>query len=180
MRLAIELDGTRHEVETSQYAETATLGDLVEAVCGVAVDGEDTLWVDDRQHTANARLSDVLLLEGSRVARSSLEPPPQVRGWAALMSGGLAAGQTVAVPAKRPLLIGRSPQADLTVDSVSASWSHAKVEVATEVEGGDEDRRGRAEEEEAAGRRAASPRRRRSTVCASPTTAPPTGPTSTG
>ncbi|QBR92885.1 FtsK/SpoIIIE domain-containing protein [Nocardioides euryhalodurans] len=138
MRLAIELDGTRHEVETSQYAETATLGDLVEAVCGVAVDGEDTLWVDDRQHTANARLSDVLLLEGSRVARSSLELPPQVRGWAALMSGGLAAGQTVAVPAKRPLLIGRSPQADLTVDSVSASWSHARVERATEVEGSDE------------------------------------------
>ena len=28
MRLAIELDGTRREVETSQHAETATLGDL--------------------------------------------------------------------------------------------------------------------------------------------------------
>ena len=28
MRLAIELDGVRHEVETSQYAETATLADL--------------------------------------------------------------------------------------------------------------------------------------------------------
>ena len=87
MRLAIELDGVRHEVETSQYAETATLADLVEAVCGTTVPGDDTLWVDDSEHTANARLSDLLLLEGTRVARSRLDPPRPVRGWAALVSG---------------------------------------------------------------------------------------------
>ena len=75
MRLAIELDGVRHEVETSQYAETATLADLVEAVCGTTVPGDDTLWVDDSEHTANARLSDLLLLEGTRVARSRLDDP---------------------------------------------------------------------------------------------------------
>ena len=128
MRLAIELDGTRHEVETSQHAETATLGDLVQAVCGVDLDGEEALWVDDRPHTASARLSEVLLLEGSRIARSALEGPRQIRGWAALTSGGVAAGNAVAVPTKRPMLIGRSPQADLTVASPSASWSHARVE----------------------------------------------------
>ncbi len=135
MRLAVELDGVRHEVETSQYAETATLADLVEAVCGTRVSGDEPLWVDDSEHTANARLSDLLLLEGTRVARSALVTPKPVRGWAAIMSGGLDAGLTVAVPTKRALLIGRSPQADLTVDSPSASWSHARVEHATEVEG---------------------------------------------
>lgn len=138
MRLAIELDGVRHEVETSQYAETATLADLVEAVCGSSIPGDEALWVDDAEYTANARLSDLLLLEGTRVARSRLEGPQLVRGWAALVSGGLQAGRTVAVPAARPLLIGRSPQADLTVDSPSASWSHAKVKHATEVVDGDE------------------------------------------
>ncbi len=139
MRLAIELDGVRHEVETSQYAETATLADLVEAVCGTTVPGDDTLWVDDSEHTANARLSDLLLLEGTRVARSRLDPPRPVRGWAALVSGGLDAGRTVAVPTKRALFIGRSPQADLTVDSASASWSHATVEHAVESVGGEQE-----------------------------------------
>ncbi len=139
MRLAIELDGVRHEVETSQYAETATLADLVEAVCGTGVPGEETLFVDDREHTGNARLSDLLLLEGSRVARSPLETPSPVRGWTALMAGGLDAGRTLAVPTRRALFIGRSPQADLTVDSPSASWSHATIEHATETVGADED-----------------------------------------
>ena len=101
MRLAIELDGVRHEVETSQYADTATLADLVEAVCGTSVPGDDTLWVDDSEHTANARLSDLLLLEGTRVARSRLDPPQPVRGWAALMSGGLDAGAHRRRPGQR-------------------------------------------------------------------------------
>ena len=35
----------------------------------------------------------------------------------------------VAVPTSRPLVIGRSPQADVVIDSPSASWSHATVEV---------------------------------------------------
>ncbi|WP_432477901.1 FtsK/SpoIIIE domain-containing protein [Nocardioides sp. GXQ0305] len=135
MRLAVELDGVRHEVETSQHAETATLADLVEAVCGTQVPGDEPLWVDDAEHTANARLSDLLLLEGTRVARSPRGTPQTFRGWVAIMSGGLTAGRTVAVPTKRALLIGRSPQADLTVDSASASWSHATVEHATETVG---------------------------------------------
>ena len=110
MRLAIELDGTRHEVETSQYAETATLADLVEAVCGSRGRGEEPLWVDGRRaHRQRAALRRCCCSRASRVARSPLEPPQPVRGWAALMSGGLDAGRTVAVPAKRPLLIGRSP-----------------------------------------------------------------------
>ena len=37
-------------------------------------------------------------------------------------------GSTVPVPQSRPLLIGRSPQADISVDSPSVSWSHASVE----------------------------------------------------
>jgi len=135
VRLAVELDGVRHEVETSQYAETATLADLVEAVCGTGVPGDETLYVDDREHTGNARLSDLLLLEGSRVSRTKLEVPSPVRGWTALVSGGLDAGRTVAVPTRRALFIGRSPQADITVDSPSASWSHATVEHATETVG---------------------------------------------
>ena len=132
-----------------------------------------------REHTANARLSDLLLLEGTRVARSRLDPPRPVRGWAALISGGLDAGRTVAVPAKRPLLIGRSPQADLTVDSASASWSHATVEHAAEIVGGEQ-------EEPAEGRKKPKPetsRRpspRRAPGCGSTTRAPPTAPSSTG
>ena len=151
MRLAIELDGVRHEVETSQYAETATLADLVEAVCGTTVAG--------RRHALGRRLrahrptpgSPTCCCSRARGWRAPGSTPPQpVRGWAALVSGGLDAGRTVAVPTKRALFIGRSPQADLTVDSASASWSHATVEHAVETVGGEQ-------EEPAEGRKKAKP-----------------------
>ena len=32
------------------------------------------------------------------------------------------------MPGSRPLAVGRSPQADLTLDSPSASWSHVTIE----------------------------------------------------
>lgn len=127
MRLVIDMDGTCHETRLSQHAETATLADLVHSVCGTGLSGQEPVWVDDTEHTGDARLSQIVLLDGSRIARSAATRPGPVRGWSATLSGGLAAGLTVPVRSGRPLLVGRSPQADLTVDSPSASWSHAEL-----------------------------------------------------
>ena len=128
MHLVIEVDGTRREVELAQAGETATLADLVEHACGVPIPSDVPLWVDARRHEAGDLVRSVALIEGSRIGRSPSEQAEPVSGWAASLSAGLDAGWTVPVPAGRPLLIGRSPQADITVDSPSASWSHATVE----------------------------------------------------
>ena len=128
MRLVIDVDDNPCEVEVAQFADVATLGDLVAAAVGVTLAADETLWVDQSRHDAGELLSAVTLLEGSRVARESLVRPQLLRGWSATVSGGLHAGRTVAIPTSRPLAVGRSPQADLTLDSPSASWSHVTVE----------------------------------------------------
>lgn len=128
MRLVIDVEGTRHDVVVSQHAEAATLSDLLEAVCGMSLAEDEVVWVDEVEHTGGDQMSSVQLLEGSRVARNKLERPAPIEGWSAVVSGGLAAGRTVRVPTSRPLLMGRSPQADVPIDSPSASWSHVTVE----------------------------------------------------
>ncbi len=127
MRLVIDVDGTTHDVEVAQVAGTATLADVVEQACGQLVAATDEVWVDENQHVAGDRVGDVMLLEGSRIARSALVRTTPLSGWSATVSGGLAAGLVVPVPTGRPLLIGRSPLADITLDSPSASWSHVRV-----------------------------------------------------
>ena len=128
MRLVIDVDDRPCEIEVGQYAEVATLADLVASAVGVTVDPAAGLWVDDRRYDAGEPLRDVTLLEGSRVGRERRVRPEPLRGWTATVSGGLRAGRTVPLPDKRPLTVGRSPQADLTLASPSASWSHVLVE----------------------------------------------------
>ena len=128
MHLVIEVDGTRREVELAQAAEAATLADLVEHACQVPLSADVPLWVDAHRHEAGDLVRDVALIEGSRIGRSPAEQAVPVPGWAASLSAGLDVGWTVPVPTGRPLLIGRSPQADITLDSPSASWSHATIE----------------------------------------------------
>lgn len=128
MRLVIDIEGTRHEVVASLHSETATLGDLIESTCALSLADDDVVWVDDREHVAGDTVSSVTLLEGSRVARSKLDRHAPLQTWSAIVTGGPTAGRVARVPASRPLLMGRSPQADIPIDSPSASWSHATVE----------------------------------------------------
>ncbi len=128
MHLLIDVDGTSREIELAQAAETATLADLVQHACDQALAADEVLWVDDAKHDAGDLVRSASLLEGSRIGREPVEHAKPISGWAASLSAGLDAGRTVEVPTTRPLLIGRSPQADLTIDSPSASWSHASVE----------------------------------------------------
>ncbi len=128
MRLVIDVDGTAHDVELAQVAGTATLADVVEHGCGQLMAPGDAVWVDERQHSAGDKVSDVTLLEGSRIAREALtRTAPVVAVWSATVSAGLDAGRVVQVPAHGTLSIGRAPLADITVDSPSTSWAHATL-----------------------------------------------------
>ena len=128
MRLVFDREGTRHEVRVAQTSEHATLADLIGAATGSPVPTDETWWVDQTQHAADASIGEVVLLEGSLIARSRPDATEPLRGWCVLLGGGLHAGDAVRLPKSRPLIIGRSPQADVHVDSPSLSWTHVTLE----------------------------------------------------
>ncbi|GGF56847.1 cell division protein FtsK [Marmoricola endophyticus] len=127
MRFVIDAEGTRHELDVSQVAEGASVADLVQLAVGTPPPAEETWWVGEEKHPAGTPLSDLTLLEGTRFAREREDRVEPIRGWAVTLSGGLHAGRTVDVPTGRPLVLGRSPQADICVDSPSMSWTHVSI-----------------------------------------------------
>ncbi|PPF63842.1 cell division protein FtsK [Rathayibacter tritici] len=124
MRLLLDLDDARTDIDLGRYRSSATLGDLVDAVTGHRPPSGTTLAVDSALHPVDTRLVDLLLLEGTRIARSPEPRPAPVRGWTATLSGGLGAGAVIEIPRSRPLTVGRSPHADVVLDTASASWEH--------------------------------------------------------
>lgn len=127
MRLLLELDDSRHDVDLGRHRSSATLGDLVEAVTGRRLDAGTVLAVDSALHPVETPIDEILLLEGTRIARSAEPRPRAVGGWTAALSGGLSAGAVVEIPRSRPLTVGRAPQADLVLDTASASWEHLTI-----------------------------------------------------
>ncbi|WP_153038948.1 FHA domain-containing protein, partial [Rathayibacter tanaceti] len=127
MRLLLDLDDARSDIELGRHRDASTLGDLVDAATGHRLPPGTTLAVDSALHPVETPLADLLLLEGTRIARSPQPRPVAVRGWTATLSGGLRAGDVVEIPRSRALTVGRSPHADLVLDTVSASWEHLSV-----------------------------------------------------
>ena len=128
MRVVIDLNGVRHEVEVVRTSSTATLGDLVLEAAGVPLRPEKTLWVDQSRHAAGDPLEKVGLLEGATISPHRIPDEQPTRDWTALLAGGFHAGTSARIPTSRPLLVGRSPNADIMLDSPSASWSHCSLE----------------------------------------------------
>ncbi|PZF55386.1 cell division protein FtsK [Curtobacterium sp. MCSS17_008] len=128
MRLLIELDDRRETIEADGWAGTSTLGELVAATTGTSLDPGTTLAVDGHHTSSDTPLRDLVLLEGSRVARTAEEPPRTIDGWSVTLAGGLDTGLVVPVPRSRKLVIGRAPQADVVLPTESASWDHCTVE----------------------------------------------------
>lgn len=127
MRLLIETGTARYETEMLRAPSTATLADLLDEVTGVRPAPSETWFVDQARHRADDLLSDVRLLEASVVAREPRPVPSMPQGWSARLAGGLTAGALAPVPPNRPLVVGRAPQADLRLDTPSASWQHFLV-----------------------------------------------------
>lgn len=142
MRVVVELDGVRSTYDMAGNTPQATLADLVASATGTTTDPGAHLWVDDHRYPADTPVDDLRLLEGVTISRAPAEQTVELSGWTARVAGGLGAGRVVAIPANRPLTIGRAPTADLTIDSPSASWSHATVAIETrpgDERPGDED-----------------------------------------
>ncbi|PPG44702.1 FtsK/SpoIIIE domain-containing protein [Rathayibacter sp. AY2B5] len=127
MRLLLDLDGTRSDIDLGRHRDSVTLGELIATATGHRLPPGTALAVDTALHPVETRLADLLLLEGTRIARSPLPRPAAARGWTAVLSGGLGAGAVVEIPRGRALIVGRSPHADVVLDTASASWEHFSV-----------------------------------------------------
>lgn len=129
MRIVIELDERVEAVEVDGWAETSTLGQLVESAVGPVLEPGATLAVDAHTTSADTPLRDLVLLEGSRIARTPDDRPRSVDGWTVTLAGGLDVGRVLPLPRSRRLVVGRAPQADLVLPTESASWEHCTLEI---------------------------------------------------
>ncbi|PZR53731.1 cell division protein FtsK [Xylanimonas oleitrophica] len=129
MRVLIELDGQRSSVDLDRWQGSATLADLLQAVGAPAAAGHDVVHVDDTAVPVSTPLSELPLLEGTRIARTPRPRRSTVSGWSVTLGGGLSAGRVVEVPRHRQMVVGRSPQADLVLPTVSGSWHHCTLEL---------------------------------------------------
>ena len=129
MRLLIELDGHREIVELGDYEAQATLAELVDAAAVSRVRPGEQLFLDGTAVDLDAELSTLTLLEGSRLARTPVDPVQQIPGWNVSVTAGARAGTAVQLPQHRRLIVGRSPQVDLVLDTESASWVHCTMEL---------------------------------------------------
>ncbi|MGL3807880.1 FtsK/SpoIIIE domain-containing protein [Paeniglutamicibacter sp. R2-26] len=129
MRVLIQLGDQRFDRELESHSPATTLGELLAAAGAPLPPAGTTLYVDESPAQADTPLGELLLLEGSTVSLSPSEPPHALRQWSVTVSGGLDAGAVHPVPAHRPLVLGRSPQADVVLGTESASWNHAGIEL---------------------------------------------------
>ena len=127
MRLLIDLDERRFECEVAHAAPATTLADLVETAGGPRLAAGESVFVNETEVHGSTPVSELVLLEGSRISRAPWPLPPRVRDWSVTLAGGQHAGSVIEVPRGREMLIGRSPHADLTLPAESASWEHCRL-----------------------------------------------------
>ncbi len=128
-------NGQPHEVELVESDPTATLGDLLAHTGGIRPSDETELWVDGHPHRSGDRLADAELLEGSLVGFRPLPSTGDEPGWTASLSGGLHSGLRIPLHTRPHLVIGRAPQADVVIDSPSASWLHTSLRLDKSAKG---------------------------------------------
>ena len=127
MRVLIDLDERSFECEVSRAAPAITVGSLIEAAGGPRVAATEVVFINDSAVRGSTLVSELILLEGSRISRSPWRNPDRLRNWSLTLAGGQRTGAIVEVPQGREMLIGRSPQADLSLPTESASWDHCRL-----------------------------------------------------
>lgn len=127
MRIVIDVDGQRHALDLTGYADSATLGELVSIAGGQAFEVGTQLYVDASPVAPDAELRDLVILEGSIITTQPCSERSRPKGWSVSLAGGLEVGDAVAIPDYRELIVGRSPHADIVVLAESASWNHCTL-----------------------------------------------------
>ena len=109
MKILVDLHGFTRTFELDYWQDNTTLSDLILAAGGPHIAPNDPL-------------------EGSIISQRPIPVAQPVRGWNITLAGGTRAGDVVPLPKGRPLIVGRSPQADIVLPTESASWEHCRIE----------------------------------------------------
>lgn len=128
MRLLIDLADFTETVELDHWRDTTTVAALLAEAGAPEIPEQQSLFLDDAPVSAGSVLSELNLLEGSRLSYRPVPVPTRTRDWTAALSDGIEAGAVVEVPRHRMMVIGRSPQADVVLPTESASWEHFRVQ----------------------------------------------------
>nr|WP_076389446.1 FtsK/SpoIIIE domain-containing protein [Vaginimicrobium propionicum] len=127
MRIVIENNQVQRLFAVTNLSDFITLDDLISAA---RLDKRDwnRIWVDENEYSPHTLCADIPLLEGSLISNVRPEPNRDSR-WALTVIGGKDTGISYRLPNNGDLRLGRSDEAEITLDSESASWSHALLSV---------------------------------------------------
>ena len=128
MKILVDLHGFTRTFELDHWQENTTLSDLILAAGGPYIAPDDPLYLDSQPLQGASQLGSVALLEGSVISQRPLPMARPIRGWNLTLAGGTRAGAIVPLSKGRPLIVGRSPQADIVLPTESASWEHCRIE----------------------------------------------------
>ena len=128
MKILVDLHGFTRTFELDHWQENTTLSDLILAAGGPYIAPDDPLYLDSQPLQGASQLGSVALLEGSVISQRPLPMARPIRGWNLTLAGGTRAGAIVPLAKGRPLIVGRSPQADIVLPTESASWEHCRIE----------------------------------------------------
>ena len=132
MRLSVEFDGTDRQIELASSSDRATFADLLESALGYAPDDDLVVWVDHVEHRTSDLLAEAQLMEGSTISPHPTAVPQPITGWSLTEINMNGVEPTVVLDATSVSTIGRSPRSTVNINSESASWTHATVQVTHE------------------------------------------------
>ena len=124
MRIQISLESFQKSIELDSWQENTTLRQIVYTAGGPEIAADDPLYVDSQPVTGDTTMDTVVLLEGSTIGYAPTPVAEPIHGWSITVAGGLHAGRILPLPSGRALVAGRSPQADVVLETESASWEH--------------------------------------------------------
>ena len=132
MRIQISLESFQKSIELDSWQENTTLSSLILAAGGPYFELDYPLYIDSQPVYGGTQLGAVVLLEGSVISHQPLPSAQPVQGWNVTLAGGLNSGVVVPLPHERPMIVGRSPKADIVLSTDSASWEHCRLELLEE------------------------------------------------
>lgn len=129
MRLLIDIGDTPRVVSLHSWQPEATLAQLLDQAVGLAPADGAEFFVDRTRVPGTSELTELLLLEGTRIGRSAPDTPAPLGQWTVGVTAGGNAGRAVPLPSTRAMVLGRAPEADLVLPTERASWNHCTLQL---------------------------------------------------
>lgn len=130
MRIVIKENGHSRIFAATNLNPSTPLSELLKAMQLDLRNWADTAWVDDKATPLNQTCAEAAIADGSEISNTA--PATGNTKWQIAYVGGPNSGQITPLPNGHTIRLGRSPESEVHIDSASASWSHALLNVQNE------------------------------------------------